>query len=241
MKFPKILIDTFDNKMVCEVSFILDNILENKVNKYDKKDIIKVKKIYNDVKPIIQLIINSSTINLLYVPNNNMRIYDRKVNDFINKLLKLSIKKEVIKYFLFFFWGDYTFNNTGKKRYEIKYLYERHSDVLKLINDNFNDSKTKKELIDYLLFSSSKLTSSISGIIFNNNGKLVIVDKEKIIESLCKEPIDYSKMCVSKLIINNKKRNLDFNVESECKRKFVTVCFYNIIEYLQKLIVEDKE
>ena len=49
MKFPKILIDTFDNKMVCEVSFILDNILENKVNKYDKKDIIKVKKIYNDV------------------------------------------------------------------------------------------------------------------------------------------------------------------------------------------------
>ena len=45
------------------------------------------------------------------------------------------------------------------------------------------------------------IISKIKGII---SERLFIkeIDEEKIIESLCKEPIDYSKMCVSKLIIN---------------------------------------
>lgn len=239
MKFPKGLVSTFENKQYIYSNKELLNIIINKKIDISTIDDIIVKKIYKDTKPILQLIINGSTINLLCINNNNMRVYQENIKKFVNQLLDLSIKVDIIKHILFFFWGDYTLNNTGKKRYTIKYLYEKHNKELQIINNYLNSQQLQKQLIELIMFSSDRLTSSISGIVIENKQKYHIISKEKVINNLIKEKIDNQKLCVSKLIINNKKRNINFKASDECKRKFVSICFYNIIDYFEKYIVED--
>ena len=239
MKFPQSLIDTFSNKSILDLDSNLTNIINKKTIKYENKEIVKVKRIYKDKKNIIQLIINNSNINLLYVNNPNICLFECKINEFIDLLKSFNCTNEIIKCFLFFFWGDYTLNNKGKNRYSVKYLYEKHKDMLIKLNNYLNQKDLKEKLIDYVIFSSKKITSKISGVIININGKYKVIEKEKIINRLLRESINYNNNCISKLIINNKKRNIDFDVKSESKRMFVNICFYNAIQYLQNIIVEE--
>lgn len=239
-KYKKQIINAINNKKIKEV-LIIKKMFEEKNIIIDENDIIKVKKIYSSYKSTIKIYVNNKSINVSIVSDNNMIVFQERISLFINYLSSLSINKSILNYIYFFHWGDNTLNNTGKIRYSFNELKRKNMDKLQKINKSLNDKNILKKLIDYILFTDKNLTSPISYFLYFNN-ELKYISKEKLKNSLLENNVVIEdKIHIANMIINNQKRNINFVKEYECKRCYLIITFKDIIDYFERIVVEDKK
>ena len=114
---------------------------------------------------------------------------------------------------LFLLWGDLTYNNTGKVRYDSNTLYTNFSDKLCKVNKELNKKEIIKSIISKYLFSDDIITKKINYILYYNN-KWKVISFDKLINLLTNTNFNYEKIIYSgPLIIQSKARNLNFKKE----------------------------
>lgn len=170
---------------------------------------------------------------ILFINDNKDEfIYQMTLINFVKLLRKAKIKEEIIKYFVLYFYGDYTLNNTGKIRLSEENVILLMKDKISLINKSFYESE---------------LTKEIYSLIFNNYDVIYFGDYKKGIaiklETLLKANFKMNKFSSKKIKINNisascKDRNISFINKYENYRNIISLkvrfSYENIINALIK-------
>ena len=209
-KYPYDFIKAVNDKYIKDLSIEYKEIIVSLFESFDDYEKIKVEKIYKSKKSLISIKIcnKKEYLNILFKKYHV--IAETSIIQFTNFLKSNKVNSKIIEDLLFLLWGDLTYNNTGKVRYDSNTLYTNFSDKLCKVNKELNKKDIIKSIISKYLFSDDIITKKINYILYYNN-KWKVISFDKLINLLTNTNFNYEKIFYSgPLIIQSKARNLNY-------------------------------
>ena len=209
-KYPYEFIRQIDNKCLNQLSKENKELIKQLFSDVNENEIIKIEKIYKSKKSLISIKVNQQKeyVNILF--KNYHIIAEPSIIQFVNLLKSKKVYKKTIDDFLFLMWGDLTYNNTGKVRYDSNTIYTNYFDKLCLVNERLNQLDILKTIFLKYLFSDENITKKINYLLYKVNNEWKIISFEKLINKLKNIQYNNKILFVGPLIIQNKARNINF-------------------------------
>ena len=231
-KYPYDFIKAVNDKYIKDLSIEYKEIIVSLFESFDEYEKIKVEKIYKSKKSLISIKIGNKKEYLNILFKKYHVIAETSIIQFTNFLKSNKVNSKIIEDLLFLLWGDLTYNNTGKVRYDSNTLYTNFSDKLCKVNKELNKKEIIKSIISKYLFSDDIITKKINYILYYNN-KWKVISFDKLINLLTNTNFNYEKIIYSgPLIIQSKARNLNFKKEYESYRNYISIRWYYYNRYL---------
>ena len=190
---------------------------------------------YKKSNSIIRLTINEKTFYLRLFVNRSEEIYTKNIRVFINYLSSHNYDIKMIERLLFFFYGDLSYNNIGTTRYSFNELKEKFPNKLIILNNYLNSYVFNDTIIDKLVFSNDNLSCFISYLLVYDNGKFYLFERNQVKKLLLSRKYRYSSIHIGPFVLNNKKRNIDFDKDFEYRRQYLVIKWH---DYLKHLLVK---
>lgn len=175
---------------------------------------------------------NNIKKNVLFIFDNDKPLtIEINIKDFVNILRKKAVEEIYIKYFVLYFYGDYTINNKGLKRLNEENVVLLLKDKIKAINKELFNKGVYQELVSLFL-------SNFDVIYFGNVNKGISITKKTYLSSFSKaNKFSEKRIKIQNIIISNKDRNISFIKKFEADRELVKITFVNSYkEIIKKLI-----
>lgn len=175
---------------------------------------------------------NNIKKNVLFIFDNDKPLtIEINIRDFVNILRKKEVEEIYIKYFVLYFYGDYTINNKGLKRLNEENVALLLKEKIKAINKELFNKGVYQELVSLFL-------SNFDVIYFGNVNKGISITKKTYLSSFSKaNKFSEKRIKIQNIIISNKDRNISFIKKFEADRELVKITFVNSYkEIIKKLI-----
>lgn len=175
---------------------------------------------------------NNIKKNVLFIFDNDKPLnIEISIKDFVDILRKKEVEEIYIKYFVLYFYGDYTISNKGLKRLNEENVIFLLKDKIKAINKELFNKGVYQELVSLFL-------SNFDVIYFGNVNKGISITKRTYLNSFSKaNKFSEKRIKIHNIIISNKDRNISFIKKFEADRELVKITFVNSYkEIIKKLI-----
>lgn len=199
-------------------------------------DIIKAFLSKEKIKCDFYIEVNDKKFKISVKMGNKNSVHTEELNNFI-KFLKFNLKlsDKLIKYYLYYHFGDFTIDGSGNKRISAFECKEIYRDNLIKLNESLNNEINIELAAKRFLFGSYNIDYLITGtaddFIWISNSDIIELLKIKKFENKLSPYF-------SSLTIQPLSRSLNFDEKLDKYRYMVQVKWYNlyddIIEYYNK-------
>ena len=220
-KFPKLIDSKYRHTKVKMLNSNLKEIIKDIYGKVKERDDISIVKIYPMRRKAIKINYKGDIVYAMILDDEAETICEENVYKFIKILKIFGINEHIINSMLLFHWSDLTYDNTGKVRYPIKYMYQKFPNKLANINKVFNSIQMQNKILNKYIFYDPKRTFHISYIIYKKDGIYKTISKEEASKKILAYKEDDDKIHVGPLQIHNKKRNIIRNKACETQRYYI--------------------
>lgn len=229
----KKFVEKINNKFYKELDFNMQLFIETLLPSVKRCDIIKAYLSKEKIKCDFYIEINLKIYKISLKTGNKNSVHLESLTDFIRFLQeKIKLNNQLINFYLYYHFGDYTLDGSGKERissYDCKNIYKKE---LIELNKILNKDENIKLAIKRFLFGSYNIDYLICG----TYDDFIWISKDNIKKLLLeKQNLNKLSPSFSSLIIQPLSRCLNNNKKQEKFRYFVQIKWYNlyddIIEY----------
>ena len=230
------IVNSINGKKFNELTDNLKSFIKFAFNKINNDDVITSSKIRSNSKADIKIEVNGSIKNISIKNGSENSIHSEKLDSFISFLQDLKIKPNIIDHLKFYHYGDGTTEGNGIRRLSAEEAKIEYSDKIRIFNKYVSYDNFLSKMIERFLFDGIKGKTQADIIYYGNSLYGVWASKEEILKYLLKNKSFYIKTIhFSKLTYQNYCRNINKNVKSEFRRKYIQIKWFSIVGDLQKI------
>lgn len=236
-KFPKIISSKLRKIKYDYLDNNLKEIVKTIFKEIKKDDYVSIIKIYGCKLKIIKISFNKTSFLVSILKEKIETLNDERIDIFIDSLTRYGIDKDTIDSFLLFHWSDKTLNNTGKTRYKVREMYNLYPERLNHLNIRLNTPRIKHLLLNRYLFHINKKPLNINYVMYEDEGKYRIIQKEDFINILMDKKGKQDSIHVGPILIQSVKKNITRRIENEKQRKYIKFVLYDYINILKEKVL----
>ena len=223
-------VKSFNNKRVCELNPIQQELVHSIFNNISDDDLIKSWKNHLDQKTDIFLKIDKAMKGISIKMGSRNSVHVEHIDSFISFLKENKIPKKIINKYLKFHYADGSKNNTGLKRLSAEEYKENNQKDIDQINKYFNDEKLIFDAISRFILIGNNSNYSIDAIISGTPNDFLWLTKDDIINVLISSNNYCSSPHFSNLICQPMNRCINKNPKYKKFRKYIQIKWYSMFD-----------
>ena len=225
---------SFNNKKVCELNPIQQDLIHSIFNNISDDDLIKSWKNHLDQKTDIFLKIGKAMKGISIKMGNRNSVHTEHIDSFVIFLKEHKVPKRIINKYLKYHYADGTKKNVGKKRVSAEEYKIKHQRDIDQINKYFNDKKLIFDAINRFVLVGNNSNYSIDAIISGTPNDFLWLTKDDIINVLISNNSYCSSPHFNNLICQPMNRCLNYNVKYEKFRDYIQIKWYSLFDDIIK-------
>lgn len=233
-----------NNKKICELNPILEDLIYTIFNNIDSNQIIKAWRNHYNQKTDVLIKIGNAIKGISIKLGSRNSVHVEHITTFINFLKEHNIPNDIIDKYLKFHYADGTNNNTGNIRLTAEKYKEQNQREIDIINKYFMNKKLINDCINRFILKGNNSEYDISAIILGTPNNFIWLKKEDIINIIQSHIGSYcSSPHFSKLVCQPMNRCINHNLKYEKYRNYIQIKWYSlfddIIEQMNNNVIKD--
>ena len=221
----------FNNKKVCELNPMLQDLVYSIFYGITKNDVIKSWRNHYDQKTDIFLKIGDAIKGISVKMGSRNSVHVESIWEFERFLLNHNIPRNIICKYLEFHYADGTLNNSGSRRLSTEEYKISNQAKINKINEYFNNPKIIMDAIERFVLKGNNSDYQISAIILGEPSNFLWITKDDIVKILKSKNNKYcSSPHFSELVCQPMNRCLNYNEKYEKYRKYVQIKWYSLFD-----------